>query len=50
MGRREFFAWVDLAFEDMHGTKADDPHSWEGTENDEWWARARQRRSDERGW
>lgn len=48
MGRREFNAWVDQCARDTGQHKAEDPHSWEGTEDDTWWQEARARRERER--
>lgn len=44
MGRREFYAWVDQCAREQKKVKADDPHSWQGTDDDEWWQEARERR------
>lgn len=48
MGRREFYAWVEQAEREITAQSADDPHSWKGTDEDEWWQQARQRREAQR--
>lgn len=49
MGKREFYAWVDQAARELKKVKADDPHSWQGTDDDEWWVKARQKRDKAMG-
>lgn len=43
MGRNEFYAWVDQASRELSEKRADDPGSWKGTEEDDWWIRAREK-------
>ena len=49
MGRRQFYAWVEQALREKGKVQADDPHSWEGTDADEWWQEARKRRDEALG-
>lgn len=49
MGRREFYAWVDQAAREQSKVKANDPHSWDGADEDEWWQEARRRRDEAMG-
>ena len=49
MGKREFYAWVDQAAREIGKKTANDPHSWEGTDEDEWWQRARRERDEALG-
>lgn len=52
MGWREFWAWVRECRE-LREAKARahtaDPESWDGAENDGWWAEARAKRDRMRG-
>ena len=41
MGKLEFYLWVDQAARELNQKRADDPGSWAGTEEDEWWIKAR---------
>lgn len=43
MGKNEFYLWVDQAARELGQKQADDPGSWEGTESDDWWMRAREK-------
>lgn len=41
---REFYAWVDETARQTGQVKADDPGTWEGTDEDPWWQQAREKR------
>lgn len=49
MSRREFYAWVAQADREANGEQADDPGSWSGTDQDEWWQEARRKRAEQLG-
>lgn len=49
MGRHEFYAWVDQANREQNAGVADDPNSWKGTDEDEWWQKAREKRDKAMG-
>jgi len=45
MSRREFYLWVNRCYEEQREQTADDPERWKGTDNDEWWRQAREKRN-----
>jgi hypothetical protein len=46
MTHGEFYAWVEQAARENEGEKADDPHSWRGTDHDEWWQEVRRKKEE----